>query len=141
MNEWKCQVEIEHMTDGQVEVRLFDCPKNGKYLSWKIPLLEAQDLSSWWEEEAHPKTLRLPLIDSIYRSIQISMYSPTLVLIKGFDAYGTPKIVGFSLPTEVVEALVNYFAAQRESNRSSTTTHEDERGLETCTALEAATPK
>jgi hypothetical protein len=141
MNEWRCHVEIELISDEQVEVRLFGSPDNGKYLSWKIPLSEAQDLASWWEEEVAPGTRRLPVKDLRHRSIQISMYSPTLVQIKGFDAYGSPRVVGWSLPTPVVEALVQYFAVPWKSSLPSTITSQHERRLRPRDPLEAAVPK
>lgn len=137
MSNWKCRAEIELMTEEELELRLLDSPDDGRYLSWKIPLAEAYDLASWWGEEIDSETRRLPVKDLRYRSIQISMYSPTLVQIKVFDAYGTPKIVGCSLPTPVLEALVRYCTVPRESNHPSTTTSEHEGGLRPWNGLEA----
>jgi hypothetical protein len=115
MNDWKYRVEIEVITDELIELRLADSPDNPQYLTWRIPIVEAQDLASWWEELFVPGALDLPLKDLRYRSIQISMYSPALVQIKGFDVYGSPKIVGWSLPTPAVEALVHYFSVSIET--------------------------
>lgn len=140
MRDWKCRVETELVTEEELELRLLDSQDDGRCLSWKIPLLEANDLASWWAEEIDSETRRLPVKDLRYRSIQISMYSHTLVQIKGFDTYGTPKIVGCSLPTPVFEALVHYFTVPKESNRPSTNTSEHEGELRPCNGLEAPFP-
>lgn len=66
------------------------------------------------------------------------MYSPTLVQIKGFDAYGSPKIVGMFLPTPVVEALVHYFSVLKEPNRRSDSTSDHESELRSSNTLESA---
>lgn len=137
MSDWKCRAEIDLVTEEELELRLVDSTDDGRYLSWKIPLSEANDLASWWAEEIDSETRRLPVKDLRYRSIQISMYSPTLAQIKGFDAYGTPNIVGCSLPKPLLEALVHYFTVPRESNRPSTTTSEHEGGLRPWNGLEA----
>lgn len=131
MSEWKCRVEIQVLAEDVVELRLFDFSDKTKYLSWKMLLSEARDLASWWNTEGlSPQNRKLPVNNVRYRSIQLSMFTPSLVQVKGFDPHGSPKIVGWSLPAPMVEALRNYFSAHEEPIRPGDRSggHEGERG-------------
>lgn len=111
MNELKCRVEIELITDNEVEIRLFDSFEDQKCLCWKMLVSEAKDLSSWWQKKkAFLQDGKLPLKNLRYGSVQVSMHVPSLLEVKGFDFYCSPKIVGWTLPVAAVEALGHFFS-------------------------------
>jgi hypothetical protein len=109
---------------------LFESADSLKYLSWKIPLSEARDLSHWWETETLALQERsLPVKSVRFGSILISMYAPSLVFVKAFDVHGSPRIVGWTLPAPAVEALRHYFAANEKPNGPSAGSNGGEGGF------------
>ena len=142
MNEWKCRVEIELTDENQIDLRYFDERDVAKHLSWRMSLAEAMDLASWWKTEGCSlETRKLPLTNAHYGTVQITAYALTLIQVKGFDPYGQLRILGWSLPPPVIEAMGHYFAVHEEPNRSGDRASEHEGGLGQCNSVEVADPR
>ena len=106
MSKQNQRVEIEHTNDSTIELRYFDDPKKVRCYSWKMPINEAHDLAKWWENEGKQLRKRqLPVVSHKFGSILITMFTHVGVDIRGFHRYGGLRLLGYSLPGEVVKCL------------------------------------
>jgi hypothetical protein len=72
-----------------------------------MPIHEARDLAQWWKAEgALIETRHLPICNQRFENVRISMFTLSTIDVRGFDQYGRVKLLGCSLPREVVEYLV-----------------------------------
>jgi len=114
------RVEFEKLEDDIVELRYFDQPKTNSNFSWKMPINEANDLASWWENKGMQiRKRQLPIVEHKFRSVLISMFTYARVDVRGFDQYGGLKLLGYSLPRKVVECLSIWLQDRQQSQKTN----------------------
>jgi hypothetical protein len=108
-------VKIERCDDGSLELRYLDDPDQETYRCWRMPINEARDLAQWWTQEGIDfKKGHTPIRDKRVGSLIISISAPTFVNARRLDEFGRVRMVGYSLPREVVEYIVTWLTNAKE---------------------------
>jgi hypothetical protein len=101
------RIEFKNFSNGDLEIRYFDTPRDSSCRFWKLPKEVVEELISWWERLRKNKNMRFP-IKKKTKICEFTMYTENYIEIREFDNLGRYKMIGFSLPKDVVEELVNW---------------------------------
>ena len=91
--------------DSLIEIRYFDTPEDERYLSWKIPITVAAEMIAWQKKTMQNKDQGFPIKETT-KSCEFNMATEKHINIREFDDRGSYKMIGWSLPSIVVEKLV-----------------------------------
>ncbi len=109
MNRPRPYAGVTLIDDRTVALHYFEGGENESGRTWQMPIQEARDLARWWRMESpQVKSGRTPLNDLRVGDILVSMFAPTLIHVRGLDKYGNVRLVGYSLPRDVVEHLATW---------------------------------
>ena len=101
-----CKVVLINSSDGILEVRYFDDYKDERYRSWKMPKTVAEELIFWWKRLKQNKGKEFPIKEKT-KICEFSMNTEKYIEVREFNSLGSYKMIGWSLPKEVVEELIN----------------------------------
>lgn len=101
------KVELINSSDGILEVCYFDDCKDERYRSWKMPKAVAEELIFWWKRLKQSKGKKFPIREKT-KICEFSMNTEKYIEVREFDSLGRYKMIGWSLPKEVVEELINW---------------------------------
>lgn len=101
------RVEFKNFSNGDLEIRYFDTPRDFSYRSWKLPKGVAGELISWWKKLSENKSIHFPIKERT-KICEFTMYTENYIEIRELDSLGHFKMIGWNLPKVAVEELVNW---------------------------------
>ncbi|NQU74659.1 MAG: hypothetical protein HQ547_08130 [Candidatus Omnitrophica bacterium] len=103
----KCKVEILESANEELEIRYFDDIQESSCRSWKMPMAVAKELLFWWKKLKQGKAREFP-IQGKTKFCEFSMNTEKYIDIKEFDSLGLRNMTGWSLPSVVMERLIDW---------------------------------
>ena len=101
------KVEFYNSSDGDLEIRYFDTLQDSFYRSWRLPKDVVKELILWWRKLRKNKNIHFPIKEDT-KICEFNMYTEKSIDIREFDSLGRYKTIGWSLPKETVEELINW---------------------------------
>ncbi|NWG04229.1 MAG: hypothetical protein HXY44_15360 [Syntrophaceae bacterium] len=99
--------KIEFFSDnGMLEIRYFDTPKDHLYRSWRLPESIVHELIAFRIGLKKNKEITFPLQKKT-TLCEFTMHTEKFIEIKSLDSRGRTNMTGWSLPSVVVEQLIN----------------------------------
>jgi hypothetical protein len=115
MSGGRIPVEIHKGEDGSLDISCLDTltclgnPNGEGRLLWQMPFQQAVDLARWWRTESNDvKNGQKEVRNKKVGSVLVSMFAPRLIHVRGLNKFGNIEIVGYSLPSAVVEYLASW---------------------------------
>jgi hypothetical protein len=96
------RLETVFLNPETLEIRFYDSSEDNTYRSWKVDRSVAVAVADWWRN-SDIYSLKAKKIKTDI--VEITLLSASHAEIRALDSLGRPKMVGWSLPIPVVQAL------------------------------------